>query len=62
MTHKQNNLKVSKPMEARRLRSRRNIINKNNYDLQQLRKQKRFSRPDNMAVYGDKIDFFKKMS
>ena len=31
MSHKQNNLKVSKPMEARRLRSGRNIINKNNY-------------------------------
>ena len=61
-TFKQNNKKISAPILARRLFSRKNMITKKRQDLEKLRKQKRYSRPANMAVYGEKDDIFKEMS
>ena len=54
--------KVSAPIVARRLLSRKNMITKKLQELEKLRKQKRYSRPANMAVYGEKDDLFEKMS
>ena len=61
-TFKQNNSKISAPILARRLYSRKNMITKKRQDLEKLRKQKRYSRPANMAVYGEKDDIFEEMS
>ena len=60
-TFKQNNKKVSAPISAGRLFSRKHD-NKKRQDLEKLRKQKRYSRPANMAVYGEKDDLFEEMS